>query len=383
MPKTVPLMPQPTPATAPFTVLAPGRVNLIGEHTDYNDGFVLPMAIEREVTIRVRPRRDRLALLSTDRELGTTTLDLTQPFSPLTFGPGNWLAYPAGVLAGFQQLGWEIPGFEADVSATLPAGGGLSSSAALEVATATLVETLCGRSLEPLEKALLCQAAEHAFAGVPCGIMDQMAVCCARAGHALLIDCRSLELQHVFLPAELSVLVINSGVKHSLADGAYARRREECAAAAAGLGLASLRDLPAAGATAGLASLPLPERARARHVFYENDRVLRFTEALAKRDWPTAGRLMAESHWSLSRDYEVSCPELDQIVERAMVLPGVYGCRMTGGGFGGCAVALVDAARATEIGSLLHESYRQATGIAADWFLTRAAAGPRVMVSAS
>ena len=376
-------MPQPTPATAPFTVLAPGRVNLIGEHTDYNDGFVLPMAIEREVTIRVRPRRDRSALLSTEREPAPFTLDLTQPISPRACGPGNWSAYPAGVLAGFQKLGWEIPGFEADVSATLPAGGGLSSSAALEVATATLVETLCGRSLEPLEKALLCQAAEHAFAGVPCGIMDQTAVCCARAGHALLIDCRSLELQHVFLPAELSVLVINSGVKHSLADGSYARRREECAAAAAGLGLASLRDLPAADATARLTSLPLPERARARHVVSENDRVLRFTEALAKRDWPTAGRLMAESHWSLSRDYEVSCPELDQIVKRAMVLPGVYGCRMTGGGFGGCAVALVDAARATEIGNLLHESYRQATGIAADWFLPRAAAGPRVMVSAS
>ena len=383
MPETVALMPQPTPATDPFTVLAPGRVNLIGEHTDYNDGFVLPMAIDREVTIRVRPRRDRIALLSTDREPGTTTLDLAQPISPLACGPGNWSAYSAGVLAGFQQLGWEIPGFEADVSATLPAGGGLSSSAALEVATATLVETLCGRSLEPLEKALLCQAAEHTFAGVPCGIMDQTAVCCARAGHALLIDCRSLERRHVLLPAELSVLVINSGVKHSLADGAYARRREECAAAAAGLGLASLRDLPAADATARLASLPLPERARAHHVVSENDRVLRFTEALAKRDWPTAGRLMVESHWSLSRDYEVSCPELDQIVERALILPGVYGCRMTGGGFGGCAVALVDAARATEIGSLLHESYRQATGIAADWFLTRAAAGPRVMVSAS
>jgi len=383
MPETAALMPQSTPATAPFTVLAPGRVNLIGEHTDYNNGFVLPMAIEREVTIRVRPRRDRLALLSTDREPGTIKLDLTQPISPLTFCPGNWSAYPAGVLAGFQQRGWEIPGFEADVSATLPAGGGLSSSAALEVATATLVETLCGRSLEPLEKALLCQAAEHAFAGVPCGIMDQTAVCCARAGHALLIDCRSLELQHVFLPAELSVLVINSGVKHSLADGAYARRREQCAAAAAGLGLASLRDLPAAGAAARLASLPLPERARAGHVVSENERVLRFTEALAKCDWPTAGGLMAESHRSLARDYEVSCPELDQIVESAMVLPGVYGCRMTGGGFGGCAVALVDSARATAIGNLLHESYRRATGIAADWLLTCAAAGPRVMIPAS
>jgi len=376
-------MPQPTPATAPFTVLAPGRVNLIGEHTDYNDGFVLPMAIEREVTIRVRPGRDRIALLSTDREPAPFALDLTQPISPLSCGPGTWSAYPAGVLAGFQQLGWEIPGFEADVSATLPAGGGLSSSAALEVATATLIETLCGRSLEPLEKALLCQTAEHAFPGVPCGIMDQTAVCCARAGHALLIDCRSLERRHVLLPAELSVLVINSGVKHSLADGAYARRRAQCAAAAAGLGLASLRDLPAEGATARLTNLPLPERARARHVVSENDRVLRFTEALAKRDWPTAGRLMAESHWSLSRDYEVSCPELDQIVQRALVLPGVYGCRMTGGGFGGCAVALVDAARAPEIGNLLHESYRQATGIAAEWFLTRAAAGPRVMVSGS
>ncbi len=372
--------------TGPFTVTAPGRVNLIGEHTDYNDGFVLPMAIERHVMIDVRPRSDRVAVWRSDLPAGQSTaadgeaitLDLSRKLEPPAAGQRHWSDYPAGVIAGFQRLGWEIPGFEARVSATLPAGAGLSSSAALEVATATALETLCRRSMSPEDKALLCQQAEHEFAGVPCGIMDQFAVCLARAGHAQLLDCRSRQIRQIPLDIAASVLVFNSGVKHTLADGEYAKRRLECAAAADLLGVRSLRDVDAARFGERIALLPERQRCRARHVIAENIRVGEFVEALENRDWPTAGRKMVESHWSLSDDYQVSCPELDLIASIAASLPGVYGCRMTGGGFGGCAVALVAATSAVETGRALHNSYRETTGIDAEWFLTAAAHGPRV-----
>ena len=218
-----------------FEVTAPGRVNLIGEHTDYNDGFVLPMAIDRAIRVRVTRRPDRTAVITSERAgiVARAEFDLAAPLTPAGRG---WAEYPAGVIAGYQALGFAIPGFDAAITTDLPAGGGLSSSAALEMAVATVVETLCGRSLQSSDKALLCQQAEHAFAGVPCGIMDQFAVAHGRAGHAMLLDCRSREVRHVPLPEPLAVIVIDSGVKHSLADGEYAVRRRECASAAAGLG---------------------------------------------------------------------------------------------------------------------------------------------------
>jgi galactokinase len=362
-----------------FEVWAPGRVNLIGEHTDYNDGFVLPMAIDRGLRLTVEPRDDRMAVLRSDRETAVETIDLGGPLVP---GRRGWSAYPAGVIAGYQQLGWEIPGFEASVSGDLPAGGGLSSSAALEVATAIAVERLCGRSLPPEERALLCQRAEHAFAGVPCGIMDQFAVTCSRANHALLLDCRSRQIRHVPLDdGGVCVLVVNSSVKHSLADGAYATRRAQCASAAALLGCESLRDVSADAWRAGAAGLPDIERRRATHVLSENERTLDFVAALERGDWSRAGRLMRESHASLARDYEVSCRELDLLVDAATALPGVFGCRMTGGGFGGCAVALVAAERAADIMAELARSYRAATGIDAGMFVTRAGAGAGVQGS--
>ena len=362
-----------------FTVSAPGRVNLIGEHTDYNDGFVLPMAIERGLRLAVRRRNDRRAVLRSVSERTTATLDLGGPLTP---GCRDWTAYPAGVLAGFQELGWTIPGFDAVVSGDLPVGGGLSSSAALEVATATAVETLCGRGLPPAEKALLCQRAEHRFAGVPCGIMDQFAVIFGRAGHAMLLDCRSRAVRHVPLDDDrVRVLVVNSGVKHDLGDGGYARRRAECAAAAAGLGCGSLRDVTAATWAERSRSLPEVERRRAAHVFSENDRTRGFAAAIEAADWPAAGRLLSASHASLAHDFEVSCPEMDRLVAIAAGLPGVHGCRMTGGGFGGCAVALVATDRADAIMDDLQRGYREATGIAADMFLTRAAAGAGVVAA--
>ena len=365
------------PVTVPFAASAPGRVNLIGEHTDYNDGFVLPMAIERHVTIHVRPRGDRLAVLRTQRDRRPVTLDLTATFAPVR---RSWSNYVRGVIEGYRRIGFVIPGFDADISATLPAGAGLSSSAALEVAMATVVETLCGQSLTRLEKALLCQQAEHEFAGVPCGIMDQFAVCCGEAGHALQLDCRSREVVAVPIDAAVRVLVFDSGVKHSLADGEYANRRAECASAAGWLGVGSLRDVTAADLGAAAGRLPTTELARARHVVGEIARVPAFVGALTAGDWDRAGRLMGESHRSLSVDYGVSCPELDRIVELSAGVPGIIGCRMTGGGFGGCAVALVEADGAEATGRRLHAAYRDATGIDAAWFLTAAAGGPAVVV---
>ena len=360
-----------------FVVHAPGRVNLIGEHTDYNDGFVLPMAIERGVTITVTRRRDGVAMFRSEREAGAALLDLRATLEP---DRSDWGRYPAGVLAGYQRLGWEIPGFDAVITADLPSGGGLSSSAAIEVATATVIETLCGQALDPLDKALLCQQAEHEFAGVPCGIMDQCAVKFGRAGHALLIDCLSREIRAVpFGGVDVALLVVNSGVRHSLADGEYARRRAECASAAAALGCGSLRDVTPAIWSAGNAALSDLERRRATHVRSENDRTRAFVAALERADWPAAGRLMDESHASLRDAYEVSCHELDLLCEIAGAVPGVFGCRMTGGGFGGCAIVLVAAGAALAVMAALRENYRAATGIEADLFATRAAAGARVL----
>lgn len=359
-----------------FSVITPGRVNLIGEHTDYNDGLVLPMAIEPHIRIDVASRPDGWMVLETDRGVEREVrIDLGQPLSPQEF-KGSWAAYPCGVVAGLKRLGWEVPGFTARISATLPSGAGLSSSAALEVGVATAIEALTGRRLLPDEKALLCQRAEHEFAGVPCGIMDQYAVTFGKPGHALLLDCRSRELRHVPLAAEaVSVLVVHSGVKHSLADGEYAKRRAECGSAARHLGVASLREISLPEWRVREPSLPDPERRRSRHVVTEHERTLAFVDALKARDWLAAGECMYGSHASLREDYEVSCEELDLIVDISREIDGVFGCRMTGGGFGGCAVALVDAGRTAEVQQLFRSRYRDHTGIDPVTFVTKAAGG--------
>ena len=323
-----------------FAVWSPGRVNLIGEHTDYNDGFVLPIAIDRGLRIVVRSRLDRMVLLTSDRGGSPVAIDLDITLTP---GRGDWGRYAEGVLAGFQRLGWQIPGFEAAITADLPAGGGLSSSAALEVGIATAVEALAGRSLPDGDKPLLCQRAEHEFAGVPCGIMDQCAVTLGRAGHAMLLDCRTRRLRHVPLAADtVRLLVIDSGVKHALVDGEYAARRRQCESAAALLGRPTLRDVTEEDWLRDRDRLPALERRRAGHVIAENARVLAFVSAVERGEWPEAGRLMGESHVSLRDDYEVSCRELDAICAVAAGEDGVFGCRMTGGGFGGCVVALAE-----------------------------------------
>jgi galactokinase len=319
-------------------VRAPGRVNLIGDHTDYNDGFVLPVAIDRATWVAAAPRTDRRLRLVSDQMEG----------EPLEIDPaadrggprGHWSDYPRGVACVLLAAGHALGGADVLVASDLPVGAGLSSSAALEVATALALLACAGLRVEPAALARLCQQAEHDFAGTPCGIMDQLAVVAARAGHAMLLDCRSLAIRQVPLPAAVDVVVCDSGVRHTLADGAYARCRADCAEAARLLGVAALRDVTAAHLDAERDQLPPVLFRRARHVVSENARVLELVEALARDDVERAGRVMLASHASLRDDFAVSRAEIDRLVALTTAVPGVHGSRLTGGGFGGCTVSL-------------------------------------------
>jgi galactokinase len=288
-----------------------------------------------------------------------------------------------GVVAGFQQDGRKVPGFGAVIASSVPFGGGLSSSAALEVAAATLLEIIGRRPLDPIEKALLCQQAEHDFAGVPCGIMDQFTSVLAKKDHALLLDCRSRVVKPVPMKDPVvTVLIINTNVRHKLADGEYAKRRAQCETAARALGLASLRDATEEKLKAASKSMDSVVYRRARHVITENARTLEGARALKAGDWAEFGRHMYASHESLRDDYEVSCKELDAVVEIAQKLgpeAGVFGCRMTGGGFGGCAVSLVKTEAVAKLTRHIDAAYERKTGIQATIFPSRPAAGVRVL----
>jgi len=362
---------------------APGRVNLIGEHTDYNDGFVFPMAIELYTVIAASPPTNgaKLIRLHSDHDHKPAMIDLTRPLKPLA--RGDWSNYPIGVIAGFQARGLNPVGFDALISSTVPVGGGLSSSAALEVAMATLLETITGRKLDPVEKALLCQKAEHDFAGMPCGIMDQFISVLGRENRVLLLDCRSRkpELVPMTDPA-VSVLIINTNVKHELTGSEYPTRRKQCEAAAKILGVPSLRDATAENLEMAQGKMEKVIYRRARHVIGEIERTVHAAEGVRASNWTTVGQLMYASHASLRDDYEVSCPELDAVVEiagRIGVKGGIYGCRMTGGGFGGCAVALVKADAVDLISNRLAAEYRKKTGIEPTIFVSRPAAGALVI----
>ena len=321
--------------------VAPGRVNVIGEHVDYNGGWVLPAAINRCLVMAVAPRDD-------DRvRLATADFEGVLEFDGKELNPGSakdWSRYVRGVMAGLARAGHTVTGFDACVASTIPVGGGLSSSAALEAATALAGLALCGAGMDRFALAKLCQKAEHDYAGVPCGIMDQAAVLCCEAGHLLLLDCESETFVQVPMPAgDWSLLIINSGVSHQLADGEYAKRRSACEQAARRLRVSSLRhvgmeELDSALALPGLTG----EMQRCvRHVVTENARTQACVAALRAGDFPEAGRLLNASHASLRDDYRVSCVELDLIAATAQGEASVAGCRMTGGGFGGSCVALV------------------------------------------
>jgi len=363
-----------------WLVAAPGRVNLIGEHTDYNDGFVLPMAIDRYILIAADVNTSGRVTLHNETTGETATFGIRPKVER---GEPSWSNYVRGVIAGFQKRREKVSGFDAVIESTLPLGGGLASSAALEVATATLLESMSGQALDPLEKALLCQQAEHDFAGVPCGIMDQFTSILAQADHAVLLDCRSRTTTSVPMtdPA-VTVLVINTNVRHKLAESEYAKRRSQCEAAARILNVKALRDVTSTALEAARRQMEPAVYRRARHVVSENARTVQAAQAIQNSDWPTVGQLMYASHASLREDYEVSCPELDTVVEMAQTMgleAGIIGCRMTGGGFGGCTVSLVKTEAVQRITRNLDPAYEKRTGRQASIFSSRPAAGARVL----
>jgi galactokinase len=350
---------------------APGRVNLIGEHTDYNDGFVLPFAVPWGVTAAVSPRDDGsirlLSLQAPGAHQGVETLDEAR----------GWARYPAGVFWTLRDAGLPVRGADIVIDGDVPEGAGLSSSAALEVAVAIALNDMYGLRLEKIDLARICRRAENEFVGVPCGIMDQAASLLSREGHALLLDCRSLGSRNIPLDLAahgLGLLIINTGVHHELADGQYAKRRQDCENAAKRLGVPALRDVT--DLAAALGKLTGDERKRTQHIVTENHRVEALIGLLRAGAVPEIGALLNASHLSLRDQFEVSCPELDVAVEAA-IRGGARGARMTGGGFGGSAIALVADERAPAVRTEVLAAYEQ-RGWAAPTFLAAVpAAGAR------
>ncbi|QYF93688.1 galactokinase [Massilia sp. PAMC28688] len=334
--------------STPVVASAPGRVNLLGEHTDYNDGFVLPIATPMRTTVAVAPSRDDAHYFYSEEMDDQVILPRR---GRLASGYGRYIE---GCIRVLEQLGHEIPPLRIFVRSSVPVGSGLSSSAALEVATLRALRTHLGLALDDVQIAQLARNAEVAYAGVQCGIMDQMASSLCDETHMLFLDTRSLDTRVLSLPAHAEVLVMDSGVARTLAGSKYNERRAECDAAAAALGASSLRDVTD---VAALAQLEEPLRRRARHVITENARVVRAAEGV---DAAQFGRLMNESHASLRDDYEVSIPELDTLCEMLRAAPGVYGARLTGAGFGGACVALCAPGSAAGAGALVLEQYNAA-----------------------
>ncbi len=387
-----------------WIVAAPGRVNLIGEHIDYSDGFVLPMAIDRYCVLAAGDcplfsSPDVAIVDGAIREKGTVPLasiystatndEVSIPLAspPRHATPGHWSNYFAGVIAACGQRGLRPPGFIAVAESSVPVGGGLSSSAAIEVATATLIEAMTGATLEPVEKALLCQWAEHNYAGMPCGIMDQFASTMCRADHLMLLDCRSRHVEHIpLVDPNITVLIINTNVKHELTGSEYADRRGQCESATRKLGARSPRDLTPIELETNKAKLTSTEYRRVRHAVTEIARTVEAANAIKAGDWPAVGQLMVASHESLRDDYEVSCHELDLLVDMAQKIGpdgGVSGSRMTGGGFGGCTVSLVETARVNAVADSIAKSYHAETGIAPTIITSRPARGAHIVKSDS
>jgi galactokinase len=361
---------------------APGRVNVIGEHTDYNDGFVLPMAIEFFTVMAADRSSDgqNIIRIRSTAESAPAIIDLSSPVRP---AEPKWGNYPRGVIAGFLSRGLNPGGLDILLHSTVPLGSGLSSSAALEVSTATLIEAVHGKQIDPVEKALLCQKAEHEFAGVPCGIMDQFISVMGREDHLLLLDCRSRKTELVPMrDPSVELLIANTNVKHELGSSQYAKRRAQCETAAKILGVPSLRDATPEALESAKAKMDGVVYRRARHVISEIQRTVQAAACVRASDWPKVGQLMYASHRSLRDDYEVSCAELDALVEIAesIGLPGgVFGCRMTGGGFGGCVVALVRSDSVPAITSKLATGYKTRTGLDATIFGSRPASGASII----
>jgi galactokinase len=360
---------------------APGRVNLIGEHTDYNDGFVLPVAIDRDVRVAVRRRPDRRVRLFAANFRRRSAFSLHD----VRHQPGErWSHYQRGVVVMLQRAGFDVGGFDAAIDGDVPSGAGLSSSAAVEVATATALKALFGLDLDSVRLALLCQQAENEFVGVNCGIMDQFISTLGRRDAALFLDCRTLETRQVPIPAGVQLVVADTAVKRGLVDSEYNERRGQCEEATRLLAqrvpdVRALRDVTLEQLERCAGDLSEIVYRRARHVISENQRVLESVEALERGDLAAMGRLMDASHASLRDDYEVTVPQLDVMVEAAHAVPGVVGARMTGAGFGGCTVNLVRAGAAQRFVEQVPRRYRAKTGLDPRIFVCRAVDGATVL----
>jgi galactokinase len=364
--------------TEPRVFRAPARINLIGEHTDYNDGLVLPMAIDHATAVAAAPRADRQVHAVSASEEVEVRIDLDSPGTPRS---GAWGDYVEGVVRTLRTRGRRLAGADLYVCSSIPAGAGLSSSAALEVGVGRALLAISGEAMGKLELAAACQAAEHEWVGTRCGIMDQLAVLCAEPGRALAIDCRDLRMQLVpFVLEDMALLVTDSTVAHRLASSAYNARRRECEAAAEALrrfspGILALRDVSPSDLARWQASLPEPLAARARHVVGEIARVELAVACLRVGDWDGLGQLMYASHASLRDDFRVSTVELDLLVDTAAGTSGVLGARMTGGGFGGCVISLVRRAALPLLEERLERALFDGFGLRPRSFETRAAAG--------
>jgi galactokinase len=358
-----------------YVVRVPGRVNLIGEHTDYNDGFVLPLAIDRAVWIALRPRPDR--------QVVAHSLDFNESVSfsldRIARTNAGWVEYVKGVAWVLQEAGFALWGWEGVIAGDVPVGAGLSSSAALELAVARAFAAVSDLPWEPARMAKLGQRAENEWVGVRCGIMDQMISAAGRAGHALLIDCRSLQTEAVPFPPGTTVVILDTATRRGLVDSAYNERRAQCEAAARAFGVTALRDVTAARFTAEADRLDEITRRRARHVVTENERTLQAAEAMRRGEAVALGQLMNASHVSLCDDFAVSSRELDIMVECGRQHPACLGIRMTGAGFGGCAVALIHGEQAESFTSRVAASYQVATGITPVVYVCTATDGAAVV----
>ncbi len=389
-----------TGSAARWSAAAPGRVNVIGEHTDYNGGWVLPMAIDRYTVLVAAPglQADRIRVRSLSLgEQSAVSLSRLWDLSD-----DKWMRYLQGVLAEYAHRAVVCPPLDIVVASSVPVGGGLSSSAALELAMAHLIEAVTEITWSPAERIRAAVSAERDGAGVPCGIMDQTIVEQGEQGCVLLLDCAQDLISSIIRCDDPQIvwLVIHSGVSHDLADGAYAQRRAECEMICEALQVGSLRDVTPEMITTLTPDLPAPSPAvspgpspiqsrlkepldevllrRARHVVTENQRVLAATEALKTANWSTLGELLFESHHSLRDDYQVSCEELDVLVELAQAQDDVFGARMTGGGFGGCIVALVNKEALSSVATSISQGYAQRVGLSPQCYRVKPASGADV-----
>ena len=361
--------------TAPdLLVRAPGRVNLIGEHTDYNDGFVLPLAIDRDTVVAAGlADSGRLATVAADFDDGRDSFALAGAIEATEAG---WANYVRGVTLGMLREGLVLSGGQIAIAGDVPLGSGLSSSASLEIAVGLALAELGNMTVDPTRLAQIAQWAENDFVGCACGIMDQLISARGVAGHALLIDCRSLECAPVVMPVDAAVIIAHSGIRHTHAGGEYNDRRAQCEVAARHYGVAALRDLDGAGLEDGKEGLDDVAYRRARHVVTENARTLAAAVALRGGDLRTLGALMAQSHRSMRDDFEITVPAIDRLADvMAAPLDGEGGARMTGGGFGGCVIAVAPAGKVAAVIAAIAADYRAPDGSAAEVFVCKASSG--------